>query len=106
MTIKKSLPVVCPICLHVPEFCRLLGLLEALKWAPTLAEGITITRALSLRHHQVCHQCRQPLAKCGSNYENDQCTPRRTSLQCGFPHWFVWDELLPYDKEYVHHANG
>jgi len=106
MSGANHLPVVCPICLRPPELCKLLQDLPNFKWAKELKYGTTITRALSLLHPEVCPKCRQPKKKCGDNFVNDHCKPRRTSLQAMFPHWFNWEDLLPQDKDYVHHANG
>ena len=100
-------PTVCPICLMPASMCRTCEMVERLCFESSLSEGVTKTRSLSLRHPVVCQICRRPerdCSYCQGRYR--QCAPRRISLQAFFPGWFVWDDLLESDKEYVHHANG
>jgi hypothetical protein len=100
-------PVVCPICLMPAAMCRTCRLVEYLSFSPSLSEGVTKTRALSLRHPVVCSVCRRPQGDCSFCLgRTSQCAARKMSLQAFFPTWFRWDDLVPADKEYVHHANG
>ena len=103
---KRERPTVCPICLIPASQCRTCRLIDERRLHSALVSQLTATQILSLRHRMVCPICRcsgcNTLARVGFPV----CSPARISDNTYFPEWFVWDELLPSDKEYVHHADG
>ena len=103
---KRERPTVCPICLIPASQCRTCRFVDEKSYNHTLAENMTPTEVLSLRHPEVCQICRRAGEGTCESRRSRICTPALISHNTYFPEWFVWDELLPADKEYVHNADG
>ena len=103
---KRERPTVCPICLIPASQCRTCRLIDERRLNSALVAQLTATEMLSLRHPEVCPICRLVSYGTCEDLGCLPCAPRRISDNTYFPEWFVWDELLPADKEYVHHADG
>jgi hypothetical protein len=107
MAKKRDVAEVCPICLRAAVLCRVCSWVASRKFCDSLGEGVTKSRALSLCHPVVCHTCRRQVSLSSPEQHGPgKCHTCRTSLQVFFPSWFRWDDLMPSDKEYVHHADG
>lgn len=90
---------VCPICLLSTSMCLTCELVQSLKFAKKVSEGVTMTQALWLRHPVVCQKCRRPYKNCWArNGKREYCLVREKAAQDHYPKWWVPSQL-PKDAE-------
>lgn len=93
---------VCPFCLMSVDRCNTCLFLLSRKWEKDIANGVTITRALSLTHTVICPKCRKPPRNCWTcRKAKTPCFKAYKAAQDHYPEWFKPAELLPKDREMV-----
>jgi hypothetical protein len=90
-TTKERGDVVCPICLLSESFCFTCRKLNAMRFSPNDAFGMSKSRYLVWLHPIVCSVCRRQRKSCWRlSLQKPMCPIRRKADQDRFPEW--WEE--------------